>query len=79
MKAGYKTTEFWVTLGSQIVGMLLLLGVVTPEQHEVLGIATGKAGGIANEIIGIIAMVGSAFGYNVSRGMAKKDVPNNAQ
>jgi len=79
MKAGYKTTEFWVTLGSQIVGMLLLLGVVTPEQQEVLGIATGKAGGIANEIIGIIAMVGSAFGYNVSRGMAKKDVPNSAQ
>jgi len=79
MKPGYQTTEFWVTLASQVVGMLLLLGVVTPAQQEVLGIATGKAGGIANEVIGIVTMVGSAFGYNLSRGMAKKDVPNNAQ
>lgn len=76
MKQGYKTTEFWVTLVSQVVGILLLTGVVTPEQSEVLGIAAGKGGGIANEVIGIITMVGSAFGYNVSRGLAKKEVPN---
>jgi hypothetical protein len=76
MKQGYKTTEFWVTLASQVVGILLLTGVVTPEQSEVLGIAAGKGGGIANEVIGIITMVGSAFGYNVSRGLAKKEVPN---
>ena len=76
MKSGYRTTEFWVTLVSQVVGILLLTGVVTPEQSEVLGIAAGKGGGIANEVIGIITMVGSAFGYNVSRGLAKKEVPN---
>ena len=76
MKQGYKTTEFWVTLASQVVGILLLTGVVTPEQSEVLGIAAGKGGGIATEVIGIITMVGSAFGYNVSRGLAKKEVPN---
>jgi hypothetical protein len=79
MKAGYKTTEFWVTLASQVIGILLLTGVITPEQSEVLGIATGKAGGIATDVIAIITMVGSAFGYNLSRGLAKKEVPNNAQ
>jgi hypothetical protein len=79
MKPGYKSTEFWVTLTGQLVGVLLLTGVVSPDQSEVLGIAAGKAGGIANELIGVVTMVGSAFGYNLSRGLAKKEVPNTAQ
>lgn len=35
MKAGYKTTEFWVTIGSFVISMLIMLGVLTNEQAEI--------------------------------------------
>lgn len=65
MKPGYKTTEFWVTLIVQILGILVLLGVITPEQQDALAKAVAQGAGA-------IAMALSAFGYARSRGQAKK-------
>ena len=69
IKSGFKTTEFWVSLATGIFGILVTLGVFTPEQANdiITSIGTG-AGGIITAV--------SAFGYAISRGMAKKDVPN---
>lgn len=64
MKPGIKTSEFWVALVAQVVGILALIGVFTPEQADTLQQAlTALAGAIMQAL--------SAFGYAVSRGSAK--------
>jgi hypothetical protein len=73
MKPGYKTTEFWVALAAQVVSMLMLLGVITPEQSSVLNETAGQSAVIVNQVIGIVGVVGASFGYAVSRGLAKKE------
>lgn len=65
MKSGFKTTEFWVTLISQLFGILATTGVLTPDQ-------AGAMGEAAVQLAGLIAMVASAFGYAISRGNAKR-------
>ena len=65
MKTGYKTTEFWVTVLIQIVGLIAALGYLTPEQSSTLVQAVTQIGGVA-------AMVAGQFGYSLSRGAAKK-------
>ena len=66
MKPGYRTTEFWVAIVVQLIGMGALMGWFTPEQSTALTEASTQIGGI-------VAMVASAFGYSISRGMAKKN------
>ena len=58
MKPGYKTTEFWLTVASNILGLLYASGVITD-------------GGTIGKIIGVAAMILATLGYNVSRGIAK--------
>lgn len=72
MKPGVKTTEFWATLLVQVIGILALTGVLTPEladtfseQGKVLIEAISQAGGA-------IMMAWSASGYAKSRGEAKR-------
>ena len=65
MKPGIKSTEFWVVVGVQIVGLLLTLGIFTPEQASAFEKAIPQLGGIA-------AMLAASFGYSISRGEAKK-------
>jgi hypothetical protein len=65
MKPGYRTTEFWISLASQVLGILVILGVITPEQQG--AVAEGL-----NQIIGAALMVASSFGYSLSRGIAKQ-------
>jgi len=65
MKPGFKTTEFWVTIAIQLTGVLAAVGVFTPDQAD-------SAASIAGHVAGIIAMLGSGFGYSISRGMSKK-------
>jgi hypothetical protein len=36
MKAGYQTTEFWLTLTSQLVGLLTLFHVISPQDSGTL-------------------------------------------
>lgn len=61
IKTGYKTTEFWFTVILQIVGALVVLDVFTPEQ-----------GTAVEQLVGALVMVLSAFGYSLSRGLAKQ-------
>ena len=63
-KPGIKTTEFYVTIAAQILSILALLGVFTPEQAD----AIGKA---IPQLVGIAGVVASAFGYSIARGQAK--------
>ena len=65
MKPGHKTTEFWVTIFIQIVGLVAALGYLTPEQSSTIVEAITQLGGI-------VAMVAAQFGYSLSRGTAKK-------
>jgi len=66
MKSGYRTTEFWVTLGIQLVGFMALLGWFTPDQANALTEAVVQMGGIA-------AMLLTAFGYNKGRAEVKSN------
>lgn len=63
-KPGIKTTEFWVTVTVQAVGVVAALGLVTPEQSDVLVKAVTQVGGI-------VAMLVAAFAYNQGRSQVK--------
>jgi len=64
-KPGWKTTEFWTSLGASGVGILTTLGVLTPEQANTVVQAIGQ-------IVGGILAVAPIVGYAISRGLAKK-------
>lgn len=66
-KPGWQTTEFWITLFCQFIGILATTGVFTPEQASAVTKAIPQLGGL-------IVMLGSAFGYQLSRGAAKKGI-----
>ena len=70
-KPGYKTTEFWITILSQLFGILAAAGFITPDQAGALGQAAIQLGGL-------VVLVGGAFGYSISRGQAKTSRPNPA-
>lgn len=57
-RPGYKTSEFYLTLLAQVLGLLWASGLVSE-------------GTIADKIIGFAAMVLAQLGYTVSRGLAK--------
>ena len=65
MKEGKKTTEFYITLLGSILGVIVALGYLTPEQ------ASGLTE-CAATVSGAIVTACSILGYNISRGMAKK-------
>lgn len=65
VKAGYKSTEFWVAIAGKVIGILAITGVISPEQADPLTQAVVQLGGVA-------AVIASVFGYNISRGNAKK-------
>ena len=54
VKPGYKTTEFWLTLGATVVGLAIASGVV-PET------------GMWPKIVALVVSVFAAMGYTVSR------------
>lgn len=58
LKAGYKTTEFWLALAAKLLGAAYAAGLI------------GDGGTIAR-IAGLAAVVLSSLGYSVSRGIAK--------
>jgi len=65
-KPGLKTTEFWITIGTQFIGILAAMGTFTPAQAT-------QAVAMVEPTVGLIMMVVSAIGYAVSRGIAKKN------
>lgn len=59
VKPGYKTTEFWMSVGATFVGLAMASGVI-PET------------GFWPKIVGLVVAAFTAMGYTVSRGLAKK-------
>lgn len=57
-KAGWRTTEFWLSTIALLVGALYATGIIAEETKW------GK-------IVGVISMVLSGMGYSVSRGITK--------
>jgi len=83
VKPGIKTTEFYMTLVTQIMGLLAVLGVISPEQAQTLTWGGGVVGAeavtesmnsvttIIPQVTGLIVMLGSAFGYTHNRAKIK--------
>jgi len=66
MKPGWKTTEFWVTMATSVLGLLALTGTLTPE----------KSSELTKQLLPIIGVLVPAIvgaGYSVSRGTAKRN------
>jgi len=61
MKAGWKTSEFWLSLAAALVGFVLASGILE---------ATSTTWD--DRIVGLIVMGLTSIGYTVSRGIAKK-------
>ena len=58
VKAGYKTTEFWMTAGATVVGLAIASGIV-PDT------------GVWPKIVALVVSVFAAMGYTVSRTAVK--------
>ncbi len=58
-KPGYKTSEFYLTLAAQIVGLMWASGLISE-------------GTTFDKVLGFVAMALGLAGYTVSRGLAKK-------
>ena len=43
MRPGFKTTEFWVTVSSQVIALLAIFGVVNAQDQATLGDSVSKA------------------------------------
>lgn len=61
IKAGWKTTEFWVSVCVAGASLAWGAGLVDPS---------GSAG--ADKVFGFVVSALTALGYTVSRGLAKK-------
>lgn len=65
-KPGWKTTEFWGSLGAELFGALTVLGITTPEVQSSIVEAIGM-------ITGGIIMVIPAIGYIFGRSKVKSN------
>ena len=61
VKAGWRTTEFWITVTVALGSLLWGAGVLDPE-----------GAGTANKVFGMVVSGLAAVGYTVSRGLAIK-------
>lgn len=66
MKPGWKTTEFWITIATSILGLLAFTGVLTPDRSSEL---TKQL----LPLIGVLVPAVVGAGYSVSRGTAKRN------
>ena len=70
VKPGVKTSEFYLTLAVNLVSILIILGVITPEHQQVLQNAMENINNNA-DAIGLFAGITNGS-YIISRGMVKK-------
>lgn len=68
MKPGYKTTEFWIALGGNVIGLLALSGVFAPGDVEAIN------ANFAQIVGGVVAMITNAT-YIWSRTKVKASAP----
>lgn len=64
IKEGYKTTEFWMAISANILGILVIFGMLTPVDSSGLIVMLEK-------IIGALMISLPSFGYTLSRGKTK--------
>ena len=64
VKPGWKTTEFWLSIVTAVLGIVVMLGYITPEQSTTLGTAISS-------IVGGVMTVISTIGYALSRAKTK--------
>lgn len=60
VKAGYKTTEFWLSTAAVVVGMVISLGFADPD-----------GAGTWDKVVGVVCSLLAAMGYTVSRSNVK--------
>ncbi|MDQ6919096.1 MAG: hypothetical protein M3Z98_07025 [Candidatus Dormibacteraeota bacterium] len=66
IRRGYKTTEFWVTVLTAVVGLLVTLGYIDPAQAHGAGLAA------AIQVVGgILGMAVPVAVYAISRALVK--------
>lgn len=63
MKAGWKTTEFWLTLAASVIGGLMASGLLPADSQW-------------EKLAGLGVMVLASLGYTSSRGAAKRREAN---
>ena len=71
-KPGYKTTEFYVTVATQAIGVLVLFGVLGPEVKDV---ANQYLSDIVVHATALVAVLGSAWKYIDGRSKTKQGGP----
>lgn len=72
MKAGWKTTEFWASISTALIGVLVLFGFFTQAD-------AGEFVNGVNNIVGGVMSIAPIIGYSLSRGRAKATTPQNGQ
>ena len=66
VKPGYQTTEFWVTIISQIIGVLAVMGVVSPTG------ATQLIKSISDIVGGLVAIIRQLSIFTIGHGSRVK-------
>ena len=71
IKAGNKTTEFWITSAVSVIGACVGLGIIDPVT---IAAASGNIGAILDSLVKIVGIGTAALAtssYTQSRGIAK--------
>jgi len=70
IKAGYRTSEFWVTVLTALVGLGVTLGYIDPAQAHGAGLAAA-----IQVAAGLLGMAVPVAVYAISRAMVKQAAP----
>ena len=62
-RPGYKTTEFWLTSAAEVVGLVMLSGVLEEA---------GEGSWVTKLVGGVVAVL-AALGYTAGRSKVKKE------
>lgn len=60
MKSGFKTSEFYLTIGNMIAGLLVMSGLLLPERLS-------ETGELIAQAVGAIVALGTLITYILSR------------
>ncbi len=67
LKEGWKTTEFWASVSTSIVGLGVIFGLFTPEEATNIVVAI-------SQVVGGCITVAPIVAYAITRGNAKSGV-----
>jgi len=65
-KAGYKTTEFWLSTAAVLAGVAISAGLADPD-----------GAGAWDKVIGVVCSLLAAMGYTISRSNVKTAAEDN--